>query len=144
MIGDFKFLTTDNKKRVFTDYLDAMDDYFLGNIPTSYYMERPAQFKMFNLNVMLDVFGRIPSYTIAFEPYDNNVESVYGTVDDLINFRLSVSHQPIVELTIRRGGITQETFSSYTIITHENVDTLNAAALIYAPEDRIIVRYKIL
>jgi hypothetical protein len=31
MIKDFKFLQ-DNKERVFTDYMDQMDDYFLGGI----------------------------------------------------------------------------------------------------------------
>lgn len=102
---------------------------------------RLSQLKRFNLNVLNDLFARIPSYGIAFEPYDNNTEDLYGTVGDLINGRLGISGY-LVELTIRRAGVTQDTFTSYTIIHYDNVDEVNTRGLIFANEDRIIVKYR--
>ena len=103
--------------------------------------QEKKQFKVFNLNVMNDVFGRIPSYAFAFEPYDNNTEDVYGTLGDLINGRLGISGY-LVELTIRRAGVTQDTFTSYTIIHYDNVDEVNTRGLLFTNEDRIIVKYR--
>ena len=103
--------------------------------------QEKKQFKLFHLNVLNDVFGRIPSYPCPFEPYDNNTEDVYGTVGDLINGRLGISGY-LVELTIRRAGVTQDTFTSYTIIHYDNVDEVNTRGLLFTNEDRIIVKYR--
>ena len=46
---DFKFFQ--RKERVFTDYMDAMDDYFLGGI------QPPTRMEAFDLNV-IDAAGR--------------------------------------------------------------------------------------
>jgi len=97
--------------------------------------EQTQKLKPFNLNVLNDIFGRIPSYTIAFEPYDNNgLEDAYGNVGQLIDGRLEIAWC-FVELTIVRHNTAIQ-------ITHSNVDGLNARGLIFAREDRVIVRYK--
>ena len=137
---NFKFFEG-QKQRVFTDYMDAMDDYFLGGIQHA--REIPAQqLKTFNLNVMNNPVGRIPSYNLPFTPvgiYQTRV--VNGTIQDLILGRLGI--ELFVDLTIRRGGETQDTFSSYTILTYDNVDTMNQRGLIFDSEDMVVVRYKI-
>ena len=98
--------------------------------------QEKKQFKVFNLNVLTtDVFGRIPSYAFAFEPYDNNTEDVYGTVDDVINNRLGIVGIFTTLVIQRRGSGTVE-------ITYSNVDGVNERGLIFASEDRVIVRYK--
>lgn len=98
--------------------------------------QEKKQFKVFNLNVLTtDVFGRIPSYAFAFESYDNNTEDVYGTVDDMINGRLGIVGIFITLTILRRG-------SGVVEITYSNMDGVNELGLIFAREDRVIVRYK--
>ena len=97
--------------------------------------QEKKQFKLFHLNVLNDVFGRIPSYPCPFEPYDNNTEDVYGTVGDLINGRLGIVGI-FTTLVIQRIG------SGTVEITYSNIDGVNELGLIFAREDRVIVRYK--
>lgn len=97
--------------------------------------KKKKQFKLFHLNVMNDVFGRIPSYPCPFEPYDNNTEDVYGTLGDVINGRLGIVGIFITLVILRRGSGNVE-------INYNNVDGVNQLGLIFAREDRVIVRYK--
>jgi len=143
MINPFKFFEgIPEKRRVFTDFMDALDDYHLGNIQP-YHQERPArQVRAFNFNVMYGAFGRIPNYTILFQPNEISLSTVLnGTVDDLLNGRFEI-YWCFYELTICSGGERQDTMS-YTIITYDNVDEINNRNLIFHPDDRIIIRYKV-
>jgi hypothetical protein len=142
MIKHFKFFEGPAKKqRVFTDFLDALDDYHLGGIQHATETLAP-QLKVFNLNVMYSISGRIPSYTIAFESNnDDNTTQIFGTVGDFENNRLSIPWC-FTSLSIRRGGETQETFSSYTVITYQNVDEMNERGLIFDSQDMLVIRYK--
>jgi hypothetical protein len=97
--------------------------------------QEKKQFKLFHLNVMNDVFGRVPSYPCPFEPYDNNTEDVYGTVSDVINGRLGIVGI-FTTLVIQRRG------SGVVEINYNNVEGVNELGLIFAREDRVIVRYK--
>ncbi len=143
-MNQFKFF--ENKRdRVFTQWMDEMDDYHLGGIRHA--RETPAQqLKTFHLNVMdnSNILGRIPSYNILFEPNSpvpHTSEVRYGTVEHLINGGFNIPWR-FIELTIRRGGETQDTFTSYTIITHNTVDDINQRGLIFDLQDRIIIRSK--
>jgi len=139
----FKFFVN-NKERAFTQWMDEMDDYHLGGIRHA--RETPAQqLKTFNLNVLStpDMFARIPSYNIVIEPNDYSANQIrHGTIDDLINGRFGIPWC-FTSLTIRRGGETQETFTSYTVITYENVDEINSRGLLFDREDSIIISHYI-
>jgi hypothetical protein len=142
----FKFFEN-KKERVFTDFMDALDDYHLLGTPSpTHHIEVPAQqLKVFNLNVLStpDVFARIPSYNVVIEPNDYSANSIrHGTIDDLINGRFEIPWC-FTSLTIRRGGETQETFTSYTVITYENVDEINSRGLLFDREDSIIISHYI-
>jgi len=144
-MSTFKFFEGKaEKQRVFTDFLDALDDYHLGGIPLpQLHMEVPAtQLKAFTLNVMSNVFGRIPNYTLAFEPDGGRMRVIDGTIDDIINCRFGIPWC-FTSLTIRRGGPTQQTFLEYVIINYNNVEQIAGRNLVFSAEDRIIIRYKL-
>lgn len=141
---EFKFFKSENKERAFTQWMDEMDDYHLGGIRHA--RETPAQqLKTFNLNVLStpDMFARIPSYNIVIEPNDYSANQIrHGTIDDLINGIFGIPWC-FTSLTIRRGGETQDTFTSYTVITFENVDEINSRGLLFDREDSIIISHYI-
>jgi hypothetical protein len=145
MIKPFKFFQN-KKDRVFTDFMDALDDYHLLGTPSpTHHLEVSApQIKRFNLNVMGDILRRIPSYEIIIVPNDDNdgIEVRYGTVEHLINGSFNIPWC-FTELTIRRGGETQDTFTSYTIVTYNNVDEINSRGWIFDLQDRVIIKSKL-
>lgn len=129
---DFKFFQ--RKERVFTDYMDAMDDYFLGGI------QPPTRMEAFDLNVIdAAVFGRIPSYTIAIER-DNYIPSstVTGTIHDLLNGRFSIPWC-FTSIRIQREHSTEDVIE----INYNNVGLMNQRGMIFGPNDQIVIRYKL-
>ena len=67
------------EERVFTDWMDQMDDYHLGGIRHSIEVPGP-RLKPFTLNVFAEVLGRIPTYYFLFESSDlNTYETLRGT-----------------------------------------------------------------
>lgn len=139
---DFKFLQQNKEERMFTQWMDEMDDYHLGGIQR---VEGERDVRMFHLNVMWDINRRIPYYPLAFEQevlFNNRTCVAEGNLEDLINGRFGVIEK-YIQLTIRRGGPTQDTFSSYTVISYNNVNEVNTRGLIFQLEDRVIVRYKL-
>lgn len=127
------------KRRVFTNFMDAMDDYHLGDITTPIHIEEPAPpLKPFNLNLLVDVFGRLPSYAIVFEvPPDDGYESMIGTTfRNLIHGDLNIGWC-FTMLTIIRN-----IDNTVTNINYENCDDLNMMGLVFDVNDRITIHYR--
>jgi len=143
MIKYFKFFEGEaTKQRVFTDYMDAMDDYHLGNIPppTTHHLEVQATGLMrpFTLNVFTDVSGRIPTHLIAIESSNlNDYEVLRGTtIGQLTSGELGIPWC-FTELSITRISD-----NSLVSIHYDNVEEMDRRALIFDPQDRVTICYK--
>lgn len=140
MIRPFKFFEgKSTKQRVFTDFLDALDDYHLGGIQPTHHLEVPRQrLKPFTLNVFTDVFGRVPSFTLAFESSNvDDYEVIRGTtIGQIIGGELNIPWY-FTEFSITRVGD-----NSNVTITYENVDEMNRMGLIFDPQDTVTICYK--
>ena len=92
---------------------------------------------IFNLNVMTNLFGRIPSRSILIEPDDYTISHTFdGTVGELFDRYPGVTIR-VVGIIIQRG------FGNRAIeINYNNVNDINQRGLVFEPEDRVIVRYK--
>ena len=140
-MSTFKFFEgIAEKQRVFTDFMDALDDYhLLGNPTPTHHMEVPApRLKPYNLNVIdTIIFGRIPRYAIAIEPYETTLSSsLVGTISDLINGRFEIPWC-FTSITIQRctSGIVE--------INYDNVDEIDRFGLIFDSRDIITVKYNL-
>jgi len=92
---------------------------------------------IFNLNVMTNLFGRIPSRGIIIEPDDYTTSYTFdGTVGELFDRYPGVTIC-IVMILIQRG------FGRAIEINHNNVNDINQQGLVFEPEDRVVVRYKL-
>ena len=142
MIKHFKFFEGGpTKQRVFTDFMDAMDDYHLGGIrPPSHHIEVQATGLMrpFTLNVFTDVSGRIPTHLIAIESSDlNDYEVIRGTtIGQLTSGELNIPW------CFTQLSITRISDDSQVTITYDNVDEMDRRALIFDPQDTVTVWYK--
>ncbi len=139
----FKFFEGEaTKQRVFTDFMDALDDYHLGGIPlpTTHHLEEPATRLMrpFTLNVHTEVFGRIPTFLLAIESSNlDDYEVLRGTtIGILTNGELNIPWC-FTELSITRISD-----NSNVTITYDNVDELDRRALIFDPLDTVTICYK--
>ena len=91
---------------------------------------------IFNLNVMNNLFGRIPSRSIIIEPDDYTISYTFdGTVGELFDRYPGVTIC-VVMILIQRG------FGRAIEINHNNVDDINQQGLVFEREDRVVVRYK--
>jgi hypothetical protein len=138
---DFKFLQPENKQRVFTDYLDALDDYHLGGIPlpTTHHLEVPGpRLKPFTLNVFAEVLGRIPNFLMTFEPSNiDDYEVLRGTtIGQLTSGELNIPWC-FTELLITRISD-----NSVVSIHYDNVNEMDRRALIFDPQDLVTICYK--
>lgn len=144
MIKYFKFFEGEaTKQRVFTNYMDAMDDYHLGGIPpppTTHHLEEPATGLMrpFTLNVHTEVFGRIPTFLLAIESSDlNDYEVIRGTtIGQLTSGELGIPW------CFTQLSITRISDNSQVTITYDNVDEMDRRALIFDPQDTVTICYK--
>ena len=143
MIKHFKFFEGGpTKQRVFTDFMDAMDDYHLGGIPlpTTHHIEVQATGLMrpFTLNVFTDVSGRIPTHLIAIESSDlNDYEVIRGTtIGQLTSGELNIPW------CFTQLSITRISDDSQVTITYDNVDEMDRRALIFDPQDTVTICYK--
>ncbi len=142
MIDYFKFFEGSPKKqRVFTDYLDALDDYHLGGIPlpTTHHLEVPGpRLKSFTLNVFAEALGRIPNFLMAFEPSNlTDYEVLRGsTIGQLTSGELNIPWC-FTELLITRISD-----NSLVSIHYDNVDEMDRRGLIFDPQDRVTICYK--
>jgi hypothetical protein len=132
MVKDFKFLQG-KSERAFTQWMDEMDDYHLGGIRHA--VERPVpQLKLFNLGVVDNILGRIPSYNAIFQPDDYTISYTFvGIIGNLINDGLFGC---FISMTIQR------TDSSLVEINYDNVDEMNQRGLIFERDDIVTIRYK--
>jgi hypothetical protein len=141
MIKHFKFFEGPAKKqRVFTDFLDALDDYHLGGIPLpTHHIEVPGpRLKPFTLNVFAEVLGRIPTYRFLFESSDlNTYETLRGTtLGQLTSGELGILWC-FTELSITRISD-----NSLVSINYDNVNEMDRRGLIFDPQDRVTICYK--
>ena len=130
---EFKFF---QKERVFSDWMDIMDDYFLGCIQPP----PPTRIDAFDFNVIdVVVFGRIPSYTIAIER-DNYLPSstLTGTIHDLLSGRFGIPWC-FTSIRIQREHHTEDVIE----INYNNVGWMNQRGMIFGPNDQIVIRYKL-
>ena len=129
----FKFFQK-KQERVFSDWMDMMDDYHLGGI------QPPTRMEAFDLNVIdTVVFGRIPSYTIAIER-DNYTPSLTltGTIHDLLNGIFGIPWC-FTSIRIQREHHTEDVIE----INYNNVGLMNQRGMIFGPNDQIVIRYKL-
>ncbi len=92
---------------------------------------------IFNLNVMTNLFGRIPSRGIIIEPDDYTITHTFdGTVGELFDRYPGGVTIRVVGIIIQRGG------SRAIEINHNNVNDINQRGLVFEREDRVVVRYK--
>jgi len=141
MINYFKFFEGEaTKQRVFTDFMDAMDDYHLGGIePPTHHLEVPGpRLKPFTLNVFAEVLGRIPTFSMAFETSDLNTYEVLrgSTIGALTSGELNIPWC-FTEL-----HITRISDNSHVSIHYNNVDEMDRRGLIFDPQDRVTICYK--
>lgn len=140
MINHFKFFEgKSTKRRVFTDFMDALDDYHLGNIQPTHHLEVPEpRLKPFTLNIFTDVFGRIPSYALAFESSNiDEYEVIRGTtIGQFISGELNIPWC-FTELSITRISD-----NSHVSIHYQNVEEMDRMALIFDPLDTVTICYK--
>ena len=142
MIKHFKFFEGEaTKQRVFTDFMDALDDYHLGGIPlpTTHHLEVPGpRLKPFTLNVFAEVLGRIPTFSMAFESSDlNTYETLRGsTIGTLTSGELGIPWC-FTEL-----HITRISDNSHVSIHYDNVDEMDRRGLIFDPQDAVTICYK--
>lgn len=139
---DFKFLQLDKKERVFTDFMDALDDYHLGGIPlpTTHHIEVQATGLMrpFTLNVFADVLGRIPTFLIAIEQSNlNDYEILRGTTLGMLT-----SGELGIPWCFTELSITRISDNSLVSIHYDNVQEMDRRALIFDPQDLVTICYK--
>ena len=140
-MGKFKFFRSNKKQRVFTDFMDALDDYhLLGNPHPTHQLEVPAQrqLKPFTLNVFTDVFGRLPTFLMAIESSNlNDYEVIRGTtIEQLTSGELNIPW------CFTEISITRIADNSLVSIHYNNVDEMDRSALIFEPQDRVTICYK--
>jgi hypothetical protein len=139
MIKHFKFFEGPAKKqRVFTDFMDALDNYRIP-LPTTHHLEVPGpRLKPFTLNVFAEVLGRIPTFSMAFESSDfNTYETLRGsTIGTLTSGELGIPWC-FTEL-----HITRISDNSHVSIHYDNVDEMDRRGLIFDPQDAVTICYK--
>ena len=131
---DFKFFQ--KEERVFTQWMDEMDDYHLGGIRHA--VEVPTQRRAFSLNVIVELFGRLPSFVFLFESSNpNDYEVLRGTtIGQLTSGELDVP-MCFTEMSITRVGD-----NSNVTITYDNVSEMDRMGLIFNSEDAVTISYK--
>ena len=140
-MNQFKFFQK-KPERVFTDYMDAMDDYHLGGIRPVWQNQAPV--KTFSLSVLTNgIFGRVPSYLTMFERIGDNPQQVGNarvrgniTIRDLIENSLGIGLYFLI-LKIHRLSDGTE-----VEINYENVDELNSQNLIFDLGDYVTIYYR--
>ena len=137
---DFKFLQPSKKERVFTDFMDAMDDYHLGGIPlptNRTVVQDTGLMRPFTLNVFADVLGRIPTFLLAIEQSNLNdyEEHHTTTLGQLTSGELGIPWC-FTELLITRED------NSFVSICYNNVREMDRRALIFNPQDTVTICYK--
>ena len=142
----FKFFDdVAEKHRVFTDFMDALDDYHLGGIPLATHVQRGQRrgalgprLKPFTLNVFAEVLGRIPTFSIAFESSDfNTYETLRGTtIGQLTSGELGIPWC-FTELHIPRISD-----NSHLSIHYTKIDEMDRRGLIFDPQDAVTICYK--
>jgi hypothetical protein len=141
MIKTFKFLQPSKKERVFTDFMDALDDYHLGGIqPPSHHIEVQATGLMrpFTLNLFANVLGRIPTHLFAIEQSNlDDYEVLRGTtLGQLTSGELGIPWC-FTELSITRISD-----NSLVSIHYDNVGEMDRRGLIFDPQDVVTICYK--
>jgi hypothetical protein len=146
MIKHFKFFEGPAKKqRVFTDFMDALDDYHLGGIPLATHVQRGQRrevpgprLKPFTLNVFAEVLGRIPTFSMAFESSDLNTYEVLrgSTIGALTSGELNIPW------CFTKLSITRISDNSLVSIHYDNVNEMDRRGLIFDPQDRVTICYK--
>jgi hypothetical protein len=141
MINHFKFFEGGPiKQRVFTDFMNVLDDYNLGDIqPPTHHLEVPGpRLKPFTLNVFAEVLGRIPTFLMAIEQSNiNDYEIIRGTtVGQLTSGELNVPWC-FTELSITRISD-----NSNVTIHYDIVDEMDRRGLIFDPQDTVTMCYK--
>ena len=92
---------------------------------------------VFNLNVMDDMFGRIPSYNVHIEPYElEHTDECTGSIRDIITGVVQLPTQIFNGVLIKRRD------GEYTEINYDNVRGVNDRNLIFDINDRITLRYR--
>ena len=142
MIKHFKFFEGGpTKRRVFTDFMDAMDDYHLGGIQPPQYrtvVQDTGLMRPFTLNVFAEALGRIPTFLMAIEQSNlNDYEVLRGTtISQLISGELNIPW------CFTHLSITRISDNSQITITYYNADELDRSALIFDPQDLVTICYK--
>ena len=134
-LNQFKFFQ--KEERVFTDWMDQMDDYHLGGIRHSIEVPGP-RLKPFTLNVFAEVLGRIPTFSMAFEPsnLDDYATLHGGTIGTLTSGELGI------QWCFRELSITRISDNSLVSINYDNVNEMDRRGLIFDPQDRVTICYK--
>jgi hypothetical protein len=117
--------------------MDQMDDYHLGGIRHAVEVHGP-RLKPFTLNLFTEVFGRIPSYALAFESSNvDDYEIIRGTtISQFINGELNI---PWCFTSL---SITRVSDNSNVTITYDNVDEMDRMGLIFNSQDLVTICYK--
>jgi hypothetical protein len=142
MIKHFKFFEGEaTKQRVFTDFMDALDDYHLGGIePPTHHIVVPTTgfLRPFTLNVFAEALGRIPTFLCAFEPsnLDDYATLHGGTIGTLTSGELGI------QWCFRELSITRISDNSLVSINYDNVNEMDRRGLIFDPQDRVTICYK--
>ncbi len=97
---------------------------------------KEPEIKIFRLNILDEVnpFGRIPSYQLAFEPFDGmHSGDLRGPLRNLFDSCWQVGAFSSM-IIVRQDGY-------QTIITHDTIDYQNSQNRFYEMDDYVMVRY---
>jgi hypothetical protein len=101
------------------------------------FFEPDKQIKVFNLNVLGNPLGRVPSYNVYVEPYEfEQTMEVKGSIRDIITGLIQV---PMVF----NGMVITRVDGSHTEINYQNVDRVNQRGLLFDINDRLIIRHRV-
>jgi hypothetical protein len=101
------------------------------------FFEPDKQIKVFNLNVLDNPFGRVPSYYVYIEPYEfEQTQELTGSIRDIVTGLIQV---PIIfnSMVITRVD------GSPTEINYNNIDGVNQRGLLFDINDRLTIRYRV-
>jgi len=137
---DFKFLQPSKKERVFTDFMDAMDDYHLGGIPlptNRTVVQDTGLMRPYTLKMYVEPLGRISTFLMAIESSNLNdhEELRTTTIGQLTSGNLGIPWC-FTSLTIRCVD------NSLVSIYYHNVREMDRRGIIFNPQDEVTIVYK--
>jgi hypothetical protein len=104
-----------------------------------FFTNNPPTVRTFHLNVLGDLYGRLPNYTLFIEPYElEHTQERTGSIRNIITGIVTVPTHIYNGVLIKRRGD-----GSHVEINYHNVGELNQRGLIFDMNDSVTFRYRV-